>query len=85
MKRRPTPALAASVLFELKRHRVDAIPQPGGVWSILKDVPEMSPAPAALYLGPNHSMGVIHFLGNRLLIGLVEKAWPATAGMKLFF
>jgi hypothetical protein len=54
------------VFVQLQSRGVDAIPHPGGLWTILKDVPEVRVAAAALYFRPSHSMACVVLRLDRL-------------------
>src|SRR4051812_7541295 len=66
----------------LDRRRVDAIPQPGGLWTIGEYMAEVSAASLAGHLGPAHAEASVGMLVDHVVLGLV-KARPAAAGIEL--
>ena len=44
---------------KIKHHAIDAIPKPSGFWAIIKHMPKMCFASAALHFGSYHSMCMI--------------------------
>ena len=69
--------------FEIKRERVDAISQPGRLWAIREDMPEMGIASAADDFITHHAMGLVGFLLYGVFINRRPVARPAGAGVVL--
>ena len=76
---------AVKILFcfvEIEGCGIDAIAQPGRARTIVKQVSQMGPAPAANHFRPNHEMALVGF-GSHVFFryGLI-KAWPTGTGFE---
>ena len=73
----------------MKGSTVDTISQPGGSWTIIKDVTQVGVTPATQHLRPAHHQRPVRLPPDvvRLLLRPVslEEGGPAGAGVKLIF
>src|SRR6516165_7173072 len=63
---------------------VHAVAKTSGFWPIVKDVPEMATASAAMHLGTQHAQGAVFGDADGVLQRLIE-ARPAGAAVELGF
>src|SRR6266403_1896416 len=62
-------------------HRIDTVTQPRWLWSIVKYVPQMSVAAAALYFGSPHAVAGVSFSLHGLFAGRSVETGPSGAGV----
>src|SRR5260370_17701124 len=74
-----------SILLQIESGGVDAIARSSGLWPIVKDVPKVAVATAALHFGPPHAVTCIRLCLDCFFAGRSIETGPPTARMKLCF
>src|SRR6266478_2396923 len=74
-----------SILLQIERGGVDAIAHPGGPRPIVKDVPQVGVATAALHFRPPHPVTCIRLCLDSFFAGRSIETGPPRARMKLCF
>src|SRR6266446_7530611 len=76
---------ALLVFLQFQRNGVDAIAHPGGLWSIIEDVPEVGVAPAALHYRAPHAVAGVVFGLDCPFAGRSVETGPTGPRMKFGF
>ena len=63
--------------LQVDRDRVDAVPQTGGVWAVIKYMPQMGIATTAMDFRPSVEEFVIGGRADRFVVDWLKEAWPA--------
>ena len=79
-KRKP----ASPIVFRLKgqRHAIDAVPQPGGLRAVGKDMAQMCVAAVAMDLGAFHEKAAVNAFADHFGIQRLVETGPACAALE---